>query len=95
MGLYFMFGKYTNEGIQGISAKRTVEAATLIKRFRGEIKEVYSLLGEHDVVLIAELPGAEEAVKASVALGRLTGVSFKTSPAFRVEDFDKLVEEIE
>ena len=94
MNLYFMFGKYTTEGIQGISTKRTQEAASLIKRFRGEIKEVYTLLGEHDVVIIAALPGAEEAVKASVALGRLTGVSFHTSPAFRVEDFDKFMEDL-
>jgi hypothetical protein len=34
-------------------------------------------------------------VKASVALAKLLGISFSTSPAVVVEDFDKMVEEID
>jgi len=93
MATYFMFGKYTGDAIDGISAKRTQDAVAMMKKFRGEIKGIYTLLGEHDLVIIAELPGAEEAVKASVALGRLSGVSFRTSPAIPVEAFDKMFEE--
>jgi len=33
----------------------------------------------------------EAAIQTSVALGQLTGVSFCTSPAVPVEEFDKLV----
>lgn len=94
MALYFMFGKYTSEAMHGMGAKRTQDAMNVMKKFRGEVKGMYTLLGEHDLVIIAELPGAEEAVKASVALGRMSGVSFKTSPALPVEDFDRMLEEI-
>ena len=94
MALYFMFGKYSSEGLHEMSTKRTQEAAALVKKYRGEIKEVYTLLGEHDLVIIAELPGAEEAIKASVALGRMTGVSFRTSPAIPVATIDKILEEM-
>jgi len=94
MGLYFMFGKYTNDGMQAMSSKRTQDAVNLIKKHRGEIKSMYTLLGEYDLVLLADLPGAEEAVKASVAIGRMTGVSFRTSPALPVEVFDKMLDEL-
>lgn len=94
MSLYFMFGKYTSDGMQGMSSKRTQDAVNLMKKHRGEIKSMYTLLGEYDLVLLAELPGAEEAVKASVALGRMTGVSFRTSPALPVEVFDKMLDEL-
>jgi uncharacterized protein with GYD domain len=49
-------------------------------------------LGEHDLVLIVELPDTEDAIKASVALNRLTGIAFRTMPAIGVPDFDKIIE---
>jgi hypothetical protein len=33
-------------------------------------------------------------MKASVALGRLTGIAFATAPAVSVERFDKLLEQL-
>jgi hypothetical protein len=36
----------------------------------------------------------EQAVKASVALSKLTGIAFTTFPAVTVEDFDKLMAEV-
>jgi hypothetical protein len=42
-------------------------------------------------VLVVSLPGTEEAMKASVALTKLTGISFTTMPAVTVQDFDKLM----
>ena len=50
-------------------------------------------MGEHDLVLIAELPGIQETIKASLALHKLTGISFSTSPAITVEQFDKIAAE--
>jgi hypothetical protein len=42
-------------------------------------------------MICVKLPGVEDAVKASVALARLTGVAFTTCPAIEVEVFDRLV----
>ncbi len=47
----------------------------------------------HDIVLTLEFPGSENAIAASVALNKLTGISFKTSPVVEVEKFDKLISE--
>ena len=94
MATYVMFGKYTSEAIKGISAERTKNAVSLLKKFGGEVKSAYALLGGKDLLLIVTFPGLEAAMKASVALSKLTGISFTTSPAVTVEEFDKMMGEI-
>lgn len=90
MATFFMFGKYSQESLEGISATRTEKAADLIKKLGGKVESIYALLGEHDVVLIVELPDVSKAVQASIALNKLTGISFSTAPALAVQEFDKL-----
>ncbi len=92
MATYFMFGKYSLESIKAISAKRTDKTIALIKQNGGELKAGYALLGDTDVLLIVDLPNTEAAMKTSVALSKLLGISFKTVPALTMADFDKLVE---
>jgi uncharacterized protein with GYD domain len=92
MATYLMFGKYSADSIKGISAERTGKANAVLQKYGGEMKAGYALLGEHDLVLIVDLPDTEQAVKASVALSKLTGIGFSTSPAVSVADFDKLME---
>lgn len=94
MGTFFMFGKYSSEAMKGMSAKRTGEANSLIKKLGGEVISIYALLGVHDLVFIVHFPGIEQAMKASVALSKSTGISFTTSPAVTVEEFDKMVTEV-
>jgi len=91
MATYFMFGKYTLDGIKDISVKRTEKASALVKKHGGEIKSVYALLGATDLVLIVDFPGTEQAMKASVELTKLLGVSFTTAPAVTAEEFDKIM----
>jgi uncharacterized protein with GYD domain len=92
MATYIMFGKYSQDSIKQISAKRTGQAKELIKKNGGEIKSGYSLLGKTDLVLIVELPNSEQAMKTSVALSKMLGILFTTAPAVSIEDFDKLME---
>ena len=92
MATYVFSGKYTTEAIKGISKTRTGEAGKLMKQLGGEILSMYALLGEKDVMIVASLPGTEQAVKASVALSKSTGIGFTTSQAIPVDEFDKLVE---
>ena len=39
-----------------------------------------------------DFPGVKEAMGASVKLAQLLGISFTTSPAVTVEEFDELIE---
>jgi len=94
MAMFFMFGKYSSEALKDMSAERTDKAVSLIEKFSGEVNSMYALLGEQDLILIVDFPGVEQAMKASVALTKMTGVSFTSSPAVAVEDFDKIISEI-
>lgn len=91
MPKYVMFGKYTPDSIEDISAQRTQDATKVIGDAGGKVVSGYALLGETDLVLIAEFPGNEQAMKASVGLARLLEISFTTSPAVSIEEFDQLV----
>jgi len=93
MATFFMFGKYTAEAIKDISIERTQLAVSEIKKLGGEIIAMHALLGEYDLLFCVSLPGVADAIKASVALQKLTGVSFSSCPAVSVEVFDQLVTE--
>ena len=93
MATFFMFGKYSDKAVKEISSKRTKEAVSLIKKHGGEVKSMYALLGEKDLAFIVTFQGIEQAMKASVALSKSTGISFNTLPAVTVEDFDKMMNE--
>ena len=91
MATYVMFGKYSVEGMKGISARRSDEARALIKKHGGELKSAYAMLGGVDLLLIADLPDTARAMATSAALSKLTGIGFTTSPAMSVDEFDKLM----
>ena len=90
MMTFFMFGKYSQESLKKISPERTRKAINTIQKFGGRVKSVYALLGENDLVFIVNLPSAAQASMTSIALNRLTGISFTTSTAIPVEEFDRL-----
>jgi uncharacterized protein with GYD domain len=94
MATFMLFGKYSAEAFKGISTKRTEKASELINKFGGEILSMYALLGERDLVLIVKFPDTESAAKASIAVSRLTGISFETSEAIPVDQFDKMVSDL-
>jgi uncharacterized protein with GYD domain len=91
MATYIMFGKYSHQSIKEISSERSVKAESLIGDCGGEIKSGYALLGDTDLVLITEFPTIEQAMKASVGLTKLLGISFATAPAVSMDVFDALV----
>ena len=91
MATYVMFGKYSVEGMKGISAKRSDEAKSLIKKNGGELRAAYAMLGGTDLVMIVEMPDTARAMATSAALAKLTGIAFTTSPAVTIEEFDKLM----
>jgi uncharacterized protein with GYD domain len=91
MALFMMFGKYSAEGVKGISAQRTQQAEETIRKFGGSVSGMYALLGEKDLLLITDFPDIGAAMQASVALSRLTGIAFSTAPAVTVAEFDRLM----
>ena len=91
MATYFLTGTYGADAIKGISRKRTADVTKMIEDIGGKLVSVYLLLGEKDLVIIAEFPGLKEAIKGSVSISKMTGISFTTNPAITAEEFDEFL----
>ncbi|HVY57749.1 MAG TPA: GYD domain-containing protein [Xanthobacteraceae bacterium] len=91
MATYVMLGRYSPEGVRGISAKRTDDTQKLVRENGGDLKAAYALLGDHDLLIVAELPDTARAMQTSAALTKLLGVHFTTCPAVTAEEFDSLM----
>ncbi len=92
MEKFLMLGKYSYEATKGVSAERTQKAVELIENAGGKVKAINILLGNYDMFILSEFPGVKEAINISLALTRMTGISFTTSPALSVEEFDRLIQ---
>lgn len=82
-----MFGKSSSEELREITVKYTAEVANLIQHFGGDVKSMYVMLREKYLFLILVFPGIKRATKASIALSKLTGISFRILSATTVEEF--------
>ena len=81
--------RYTLEGVKGISSHRTGEVKETIKRGGGKHVAGYELLGEYDVLIIAEYPDEKAAIRATIEINKLIGASSHTMVAIPIEEFDQ------
>ena len=95
MPIFMMFGKYTQDSLKGVSPERTRKAVKIIEKNGGKVVSMYAVLGEHDLVFTLDFPDADKVLSTSIALNMLTSISFTTSPVVDVEQFDRLMSEIE
>ncbi len=89
MGKYVMLGRYSVEGIKGVSKERTKTVVDEIKKKGGKVDAMYATLGNYDLCFVVDFPGNTEAMKASVNIAKATGIGFRTLPAITAEEFDK------
>lgn len=94
MNSFILIGKYSPEAVKEMGADRTQKSTRLINELGGEVKAMFALLGGFDVVMIVDLPSTESAMKASLGLNILTGISFSTFPAVSINDFDRIIGEV-
>ncbi|MDW7740119.1 MAG: GYD domain-containing protein [Bacillota bacterium] len=90
MSLYLMFGKYSGDSLNKISAERTEKAMDLIQENGGAIKAAYATLGDNDLLFVVNFPKISSVIKTSVEMGNMLGINFSTTPAITVNEFDKL-----
>jgi len=91
MAKFFIYGKYSREALDSISADRTKKALDVIAKAGGKVDSMYALLGKYDIVLITDFPGVAEVMKASIGLNKLTSISFVSFPAIAIEEFDRIM----
>jgi uncharacterized protein with GYD domain len=90
----FMYqASYTADGFKGLlkdsatGRKAAVEAA--VKAVGGTLESLYYCFGDHDVVLIADLPNNVTAASIAVNVAASGLVSVKTTPLLTVAEADK------
>jgi uncharacterized protein with GYD domain len=93
MPTFAMLGTYSAESVRDISRRRTQAAQDIIKKHKGAVQSMHVLLGEYDLLFLVDFPTTGDLVKASIELTRETGISFATSVAMPVKEFDALVGE--
>ena len=91
MRTFLMFGKSSSDELREISLKYRAEVVSLVGNFEGDVKSMYIMLREKYLVLILAFPEIKRAMKASLALSKLTGISFRILPAVPVDEFNELM----
>ena len=94
MQTFILVGKYSPDAVKNASVDRTVKAKLLIKELGGEVEEMFAVLGDYDCIFIVKLPNVNLAMKASLGLNLLTGITFSSFPAVSIDDLDKIMGEL-
>jgi uncharacterized protein with GYD domain len=88
MKTFLMFGKASSKELKEICLEYKAEVVSLMENFGGDVKSMYVMLREKYLVLILAFPGNKIAMKASIALSKLTGISFIMSPVVSANEFN-------
>ncbi len=93
MRTYISLVRWTQKGIENIKdGPRQLDAfKNAVKAAGGEVKAVYLVQGQYDMVIIAELPGGEAQARVALSLGAAGFVRTETLHGFPEEDYRKIV----
>ena len=96
MPTYIFLYKLTDQGIKNIKEmpQRMEKAIEASEAVGGKVLGVYSVLGEYDLVSIAEFPNDETVLTLALALGGQGNVRSTTLKAFTKEEFAEIVKKL-
>jgi len=96
MPKYMVEASYTAEGLKGLhkdkSSGRRAAVAKAVESLGGKLEAYYFALGEHDVVVIADLPDTVSATALALAASGTGMVRTKTTVLLTVEETDKALQ---
>ena len=96
MPTYISLIQYTQQGMQKIkeSPARLDHARKGYEAAGGKIKDFYLVMGEYDIVIIADLPNDEAVAKLALTLGSAGNIRTQTSRAFTEAEYRKIVQSL-
>jgi uncharacterized protein with GYD domain len=96
MPTYISLIQYTDQGIQKIkeSPSRLDHAKKGYEAAGGKIKDFFLVMGEYDIVVVAELPNDEAVARLSLTLGSAGNIRTQTMRAFNEAEFRKIVQSL-
>ena len=93
MPTYISLIRWTQKGIESIkeSPSRHDMAKQAFKAVGAELKEMYLVMGQYDLVIIGEAPDDETAAKLSLAMGARGSIRTETLRAFTEDEYRKII----
>ena len=93
MPKFLVEASYTAEGYKGLAkdkaSGRKAAIASAVKKLGGKLEAMYFCLGEHDVILIVDLPDHVTAAALGTAACSSGATRTKTTTLLTVEEADK------
>jgi uncharacterized protein with GYD domain len=96
MPMFILSLSWTEQGIRAIkdAPKRAQAARDLAKKVGVEIKEVYLVSGDDDLLVIVDTPNGDNVAKFALALSAQGSVRTRTARAWPQAEFQKLISEL-
>lgn len=93
MPTYISLIKWTQQGIKDVkkSPQRLDDAKKAFSAAGGQMKEFYLVLGEYDMVVVAEFPNDEAYTASLLATASRGAVRTTTLKAFTEDDYRRIV----
>ena len=94
MSLYISLVNYTESGISAVkdSPKRLRIVKRLAKNLGGKIKDFYLTIGDHDIVVVYEMPDEATAAKFLLTIGSAGALRTKTLMAFPETQYKEIID---
>jgi uncharacterized protein with GYD domain len=96
MPKYLIQASYTTEGIHGLvgdsASGRRADVQAAVKAVGGSVEAFYYAFGDHDVIIILDLPDNITAAAVGLTTTGTGAVRVRTTPLLTVEEVDKALE---
>ena len=93
MPTYVTLYNYTRP-VKGGGPERFEKVKQIVAEEKGEILQIYGLLGAYDLLSVAEFPDNRAAMKAAARVSNLISAQTNTMAAVERDDFLKLLTEL-
>jgi uncharacterized protein with GYD domain len=93
MSRYLVEATYSSEGLRGLQKEKASGRQEVVRRavesLGGKVESMHFSLGDHDVVLIIDMPDIIAGTALAVAVSATGLVRTKTTPLLTVEEADR------
>ena len=93
MPTYISLIRWTQKGIENIKegAVRLDMAKQAFKAVGAELKQMYLVMGQYDLIIIGEAPDDETVARLSLAIGAQGNIRTETCRAFTEDEYRKII----
>jgi uncharacterized protein with GYD domain len=94
MPTYMTLIRWTQKGVESVKEgpSRLDMARQAFKAMGAELKQMYLVMGQYDMVVIGEVPDDETVAKLSLTIGAQGNIRTETFRAFTEDEYRKIID---